>query len=84
MNRRTEVPKTSKPVITGSLHPATPQGFADTVAEANRMWVEGYDLVGLFKLEKKLAATYRLRRVESHKTYASFADDGDNPMDMIL
>ena len=55
----------NSPPICGALHPATKAGFVALLREANDALTIGYDLIGLFPIEKQMGVVYRKRTVVS-------------------
>jgi len=53
------------PPICGALHPMTKDGFVAMLREANDALTIGYELIGLFPIEKKMGVVYRKRTVGS-------------------
>lgn len=51
----------SEPTIVGSLHPATGDGFKRLLREANRVTVDGYDLMTVLRLGDQLACVFKRR-----------------------
>lgn len=80
-----EKPKNSEPqlpAVVGATYPGTVQGFARFLKKANQADADGYELVTLVKLEKKLAAVWR-RRGDGKKVseYSGFyGDDDEEPI----
>lgn len=65
--------------IMGATYPATTGGFKKFLAEANIRWTEGYRLMSLVKIEKKMAAVFVLADAApgANPSYSSFAGEED-------
>jgi len=69
-----------RPAILGATYPATMSGFAAFIEKANEAHAIGYELATLVKVEKKLAAVWKLRSgLPPDAPYSSFVDDEDEP-----
>lgn len=80
-----EKPKNSEPelpAIVGATYPGTVQGFSRFLQKAIQADAGGYELVTLVKLEKKLAAVWKLRKgatkVEEYSGF--YGDDDESPI----
>lgn len=72
--------KTSRPPILGETYPGTVKGFTAFLKKANEVHFIGYELVTLVKLDRKLAAVWKLRRdAPSGEPYSSFVGEDEEP-----
>ena len=61
--------------VCGSVHPATRDGFKALLTDANLRHMEGYEIVTVVRLDKGIAALFRLKQPKpSRPEYSSFVD----------
>lgn len=72
--------KTSRPPILGETYDGTVKGFKAFLVKANAAHLIGYELLTLVKLDRKLAAVWKLRRdAPSDSPYSSFVGEDEEP-----
>ena len=54
--------------VCGSIYPATNEGFAKFLLEANSQEADGYELVTLVRLDKSIASVYRRKAAVASAT----------------
>jgi len=68
--------KADRPTISGSIFPATKEGFKEFLLEANRVEADGYAFLTLVRLDTGIAAIYRRgASVSQRPDLGSFFDD---------
>lgn len=77
--------KKKPPAVVGATYDATTSGFVTMIAEANARLAEGYQLLSIFKLDKKLAAVFVHHKAKPLTTTEPYADFvGEDDEDPIL